>query len=89
MRHIDSEAIYAPVEPKAQHTIEETPDVRVLPVEVGLALVKEVEIPLASGAIRVCGPRPRGTAKDGFPVIGGKLTRLTMSIMENVTLALW
>ena len=51
--HIDSEAVHAPVEPETEHTIKEAPDFGVFPVEIGLALIKNVEIPLARGSIGV------------------------------------
>ena len=54
--NIDAETIHTSVEPESEHTVKETPDFWVLPIEVGLALIKNVEIPLARAAIGVGDP---------------------------------
>ena len=86
--HIDSEAIHAPVEPETEHTIKQAPDFGVFPVEIGLALIKNVEIPLARGSIGVRNSGPCGAAEDGLPVVGGKLTVVATTLPEHVALAL-
>ncbi len=88
MRDIDPEAIHTAVEPESEYTIEEAPDFRVLPVEVGLALIKDMEIPLAGGSIRVRDPRPCGAAEDRLPVVGRKLAVLAQAIAEHIARSL-
>ena len=68
--HVDPEAVDAAVEPEAQHVLEHRRDLGVAPVEVGLAGVEEVEVPLA-----VLDLGPRGAAEDGLPVVGGRAVR--------------
>ena len=63
---IDSEPVCPSVEPESQDREELGSDLRVFPVQVGLARVKQVEIPLA-----VVGARPGRTSKDGSPIRGG------------------
>ncbi len=66
VRHVDAEPVDPAVEPEAQDVLEHRRHLGVAPVEVGLAGVEEVEVPLA-----VLDLGPRRTAEDRAPVVGG------------------
>ncbi len=67
---VDPHPARAAVEPEAQHVLVLGPHVGVVPVEVGLLGVEEVEEPVAGGAVRVGGPGPGGAAELRGPVVG-------------------
>ena len=62
---IDAEAVDATVEPEAEDVVELGPDLFVLPVEIGLRRVEQVEVPLA-----VVDLLPRRSAEHRPPVRG-------------------
>ena len=68
VRDVDAEPVDAPVEPEPQDRLELGGDVRVRPVQVGLAGVEQVEVPGAGR--RRLDPRPRRPAEVRAPVVG-------------------
>ncbi len=64
-RHVDAEAVGAPVQPEAQDAVELGGDLGVAPVPVGLLRREHVQVPLA-----VADPAPGRAAEHGVPVVG-------------------
>jgi hypothetical protein len=86
--NIDAEAVDAQFEPEVQDILKVLADNWVIPVEIGLLNGKEVEVPLAEGAVSLGYPFPGGAAEDRLPVIWWQLSVLTLSISKDVALAL-
>jgi hypothetical protein len=86
--HVDAEAVDAPVQPEAQDRRERGAHLGVLPVEVRLLGVEDVQVPLAGLAVGLGDTRPRGAAEDGLPVVRGQLAVLAAALAEHVALAL-
>ena len=63
---VHPEAVDAAVEPPAHHRVDRLADLGVLPVQVRLLAVEQVQVVLAAGLV----PRPRGTAEERPPVVG-------------------
>ena len=82
VRHVDAEAVGAVVGPEAQGLLEFLVDVRVLPVDVRLRLVEQVQIPLAVGHAR-----PGRAAEEGLPVVGRQFAVLAAAVAEDVAVA--
>ncbi len=82
VRHVDAEAVHAPVGPEAQGAAEVLADVLVVPVEVGLLGREQVQVPLPVGH-----PLPGAAAEDGLPVGGRQLAVLTPAVPEDVPVA--
>ena len=80
---VDPETRSATIEPEPHHSLELVGDVGMLPVDVGLALVEQVEVPLT---VRHAGPRR--TAEHGLPVVGWQLTVVSATVEEVVAGAL-
>ena len=67
-RRVDAHAGDAAVEPEAQNVLVLLPDLRVLPIEIGLLRGKQVEVPLAVGDAR-----PGRAAEDRLPLVRWQL----------------
>ena len=80
---VDPEACSATIEPEPHHGLELVGDLGMLPVDVGLALVEQVEVPLPVGHAG-----PRRTAEHRLPVVGWQLTVVAASVEEVVAGAL-
>jgi hypothetical protein len=80
---IDPEAVDAAVEPELEDRVELGPHLFVLPVEVGLGGVEQVEVPLA-----VVDPLPRRTSEDGQPVVRWLAPVGAAAVAEHVAGAL-
>ena len=67
---VDAKAVDPEVEPEAQDRLELGDDLRVLPVEVGLGAVEEVEVPEAGvGAVGRWQRGPAGAVEHAAPVV--------------------
>jgi hypothetical protein len=88
VRHVDTEAVDAPVEPEAQDVVELLAHLRVVPVQVGLLGVEQVQVPLAGRAVGLGHPRPGGAAEHAAPGVRGQLAVLAASVAEQVPGAL-
>jgi hypothetical protein len=67
--HVHPEAVDAPVQPEPQHVVELLDDLGVAPVQVGLLVVEQVQVPLAGAAVGLLHPGPGEPAEDGLPVV--------------------
>ena len=85
---VDAEAVGAPVEPEPQDVQELLTDVRVVPVEVGLLGVEQVQVPLARCAVGLGHPLPGRTAEDRQPIVRGLLAVVTSPRAEEVSVPL-
>ena len=98
VRDVDAEPVHALVEPEAQDLLELLADLRVVPREVGLGRVEQVQVPLAGGLVLGAGDGagararghagPRGAAEDRLPVVRGQLAVLALTLAEHVASAL-
>ena len=66
---VDPEAVDAPVAPEPQDVVELGDDLGVLPVQVGLGDVEDVQVPLAGGAVGLGDAGPAAAAEDRGPVV--------------------
>ena len=82
VRYVDAEAVGAVVGPEAQGLFELLVDVRILPVDVRLRLIEQVQIPLAVGHAR-----PGRAAEEGLPVVGRQFAVLAAAVAEDVAVA--
>ena len=82
MRHVDAEAVGAVVAPEAQRLLELLVHVGVLPVEVGLLLGEDVQIPLP-----VLDPFPGRSAEQRHPVVRRQLAVCAPAFAEDVAVA--
>ena len=85
---VDPEAVDAPVEPEPQDGLELRPDLRVVPVEVGLLGVEQVQVPLAGRAVGLGDAGPGRAAEDRVPVVGRQLAVLALALPEQVAVPL-
>ncbi|MCY1225283.1 hypothetical protein D9M72_374730 [compost metagenome] len=74
VRHIHAEAVHAAVQPEPQHRAHFLLDLGVVPVQVRLLGVKEVQVPFAGRAVCLCDAGPGRAAEDGLPVVRGQVT---------------
>ena len=88
VRDIHPEAIDTAVEPETQDAEELLMNPRVLPVEVGLRDIEDVEVPLAGCAIGIGGALPHRPTEDGFPVVGGEVAVRPLAVVEHIAVAL-
>ena len=88
VRHVDPEAVDAALAPEPQDVVELGDDVRVLPVQVGLGHVEDVQVPLAGGAVGLGDPGPPAAAEHRGPVVRGLLAVRAAALAEDVALAL-
>ena len=79
MSDIHAEPVHTAVQPEPEHAAELLPHLRVLPVQIRLGRVEEVQVPLA-----VCNARPRGTAEKRLPVVRGQFAVHTLTFAEHV-----
>ena len=86
--HVDAEPVHTPVQPEAQHLVEHLPDLGVLPVQVRLGDVEDVQVPLAGGPVGLGHPGPGRPAEDGAPVVGWLGAVGTLALPEHVAVAL-
>ena len=88
MGNINAEPIDASVEPKSKNLAKELPDLLVFPVEIRLALIEKMQIPLSLGAIWFDHPGPSWSSKYRLPVVGGKLARVPAAFAKHITVTL-
>ena len=81
MRNIDTEAIYAALQPGAQHIEHGCHNLRIAPVQVGLLFQEAMQVVLSAGLI----PFPGGAAKDAQPVV--RRGAIRASIRPDVPIA--
>ena len=81
---VDAEAGHTAVEPEAQDRLELLADLGVLPVEVGLGHVEEVEVPLAGRSVGLGDPRPGWPPEDRAPVVRRLGTIFALPLPEHV-----
>jgi hypothetical protein len=81
---VDAEAVDAPVEPERDDGEELLAHLLVVPVEVRLGRVEDVEVPLAGGAVGLGDPAPAAAAEERRPVVGRELAVLTAAVAEEV-----
>ena len=77
--HVDPEPGGAAIEPEPHHRFELVGDVGMVPVHVRLAVVEEVQVPLAVGDPRPCRP-----PEDGLPVVRWQLAARAPTVEEVV-----
>ena len=82
VRHVDAEAVGAVVGPEAQGLFELLVDVRILPVDVRLRLVEQMQVPLAVGHAR-----PGRAAEEGLPVVRRQFAVLAAAVTEDIAIA--
>ena len=82
VRHVDAEAVGAVVGPETQGLLELLVDVRILPVDIRLRLIEQVQIPLAVGHAG-----PGRAAEEGLPVVRGQFAMLAAAVAEDVAVA--
>lgn len=68
--NVHTETVGAAVQPEAQYVAEHRANFLVVPVEVWLRGIEDMQVHLAGGAVFVGGPGPHGSAEHRFPVIG-------------------
>ena len=82
-RHgVESATVNASIKPEPQNFVELDQHFFVLPVQVRLAGVEEMEIPLTGRTVKILGPGPRGPAEDALPVVRRFVSTLTLTILE-------
>ena len=86
--HVHPEAVHAAVQPEPQDGAELLAHLLVLPVQVRLRGVEQVQVPLARGAVRLGHTGPGPAAERGLPVVGGQLAVLAAALGEVVAGAL-
>ena len=93
--HVHAEPVHSAVQPEAQDVIELAVDLRVLPVQIRLGGVEEVQVPLAvlgpggaGGVLALADPGPGRAAEEGLPVVGRLCAVGPCSLTEHVALAL-
>src|SRR5690606_18963792 len=87
-RDIHPEAVDPAVEPEAQNVEKLVANPATVPVEVGLARVENVQVPLAGRAVGLRDARPRRAAEDGLPVVGRLVAARPPPLTEHVAVAL-
>ncbi len=89
-RHgVESETVNASIKPEPQNFVEVFQYLFVLPIEVRLTGVEEIEIPLTGRAVRVLGPSPRRPSEDALPVVRRFVSTFTSTIFEIEPLPLF
>jgi hypothetical protein len=88
VRHVDPEAVHSSVHPEAQHVVEHLHDLGVVPVQVGLLDVEDVQIPLPRRTVCLAHPLPAATAEDGVPVVGRLVAVRALAVAEHVAIPL-
>ena len=83
MGHVDPEAARAAVQPEPQDVLELVAHGRVVPVEVGLAGVKEVQVVLAGASVGLGDARPGRAAEVRLPVVWRQVAALPASVAED------
>ena len=86
--HVDTEAVDAAVEPEAQDRAELLLHLLVVPVEVRLRRVEDVQIPLAGRAVGLRHALPHAAAEHRLPVVRRQLAVLAAAVAEDVARAL-
>lgn len=79
MRHVDAESVDAAVRPEPQRGAEVLVHVRILPVEVGLLLREQVQVPLA-----VASGLPCRAAEERLPVVRRQFAVRALAVTEDV-----
>ncbi len=84
-RHIHAESVDAAIKPEANRLVEFCLHIWVIPVDVWLRPVKEVQVPVAGRcASSIKDWRPSITGEDALPVVRGKLVRLSATQRDVV-----
>ena len=86
VRDVDAEAVDAALQPEPQRLLQVVVDLAVLPVEVGLFGVEQMQIPLAEVAVGFGDAGPRRAAEDRHPVVGRMDAVGAGAVAEDVAL---
>jgi hypothetical protein len=79
---VESATVNASIKPEPEYFVELDKHFFVLPVQIRLAGVEEMEKPLTGRTIKILGPRPRGAAEDALPVVRRFVSTPTLTIFE-------
>ena len=83
--HVDAEAVDPPLEPEAQDVAELGVDLGVVPVEVRLGGVEQVQVPVAGrGSLRRAHVRPAAPVEDAAPVVRRRLVVVAPALADDV-----
>ena len=75
VRDVDAEAVDPALQPEPQRLLEVVEDLRVVPVQVRLLGVEQVQVPLAGVAVGLDDPGPRRATEDRHPVVRRMIAR--------------
>ena len=88
VRDVDAEAVHATVHPEPQGLFEVVEHLGVVPVQVRLFGVEQVQVPLPGVAVGLDHPCPRRPAEHRHPVVGRQHAVGTAAVAEDVALTL-
>eukprot|EP01133_Synstelium_polycarpum_P028509 gene28509-biopygen24102 len=83
--HVDAESVDSALEPEPQSLGEVVEDLGVVPVQVGLFLGEDVQVPLAGCSVGFGDAGPCRAAEDARPVVRRFVAVFTFAVSEDVT----
>ncbi len=87
VRHVDTETVDAAFQPEPQRLLQVVEYLRVVPVEVRLFGVEEMQIPLARLTVRLGHPGPGQPAEHRLPVVRRLRSTGSATVAEDVAVA--